>query len=241
MNLRTAFVSLLALALLAWFLATREPRRRVGAGAAGAHGPAHSRLRLRDGRPIGPGRSAGSTCWRRSATRGSARCFARPSSGSPRWRSCRRASATSCVRICSRGRKGLATTATFATIVMERVLDLIAVLALLAVYVWGFTGDSRAARIGCCSPIEVSATLAAAVSAVLHGRDVGAGDASRADRHARGSGGARPSGPPVGPQSGSWPARSAAASRRRGAARAAPGRCSGRFRCGWRLPPRPGP
>ena len=34
--------------------------------------------------------------------------------------------------------EGLSTSATFATIVMERVLDLIAVLALLALYVWGF-------------------------------------------------------------------------------------------------------
>ena len=33
MNLRTGIVSLLALALLAWFLRAREPRRRVAAGA----------------------------------------------------------------------------------------------------------------------------------------------------------------------------------------------------------------
>ena len=33
--------------------------------------------------------------------------------------------------------EGLSTSATLATIVMERVLDLIAVLALLALYVWG--------------------------------------------------------------------------------------------------------
>jgi hypothetical protein len=37
---------------------------------------------------------------------------------------------------------GLPFTSTFATIVMERVLDLIAVLALMAVYVWGFADPS---------------------------------------------------------------------------------------------------
>src|SRR5687768_4206350 len=63
-------------------------------------------------------------------------------------------------------REGLATTATFATVVMERVLDLIAVLALLAVYVWGFTGDS-ALPDRLLNPVKVSATLAAAVSTVL--------------------------------------------------------------------------
>jgi uncharacterized protein (TIRG00374 family) len=51
-----------------------------------------------------------------------------------------------------------------ATVVMERVLDLIAVLALLAIYVWGFGVDSslppRLLR-----PIEVSAAVAAALSA----------------------------------------------------------------------------
>ena len=48
---------------------------------------------------------------------------------------------------------------------MERVLDLIAVLALLAIYVWGFSGASVAARVS--SPIEVSAAIAAAAAAVL--------------------------------------------------------------------------
>jgi uncharacterized protein (TIRG00374 family) len=62
--------------------------------------------------------------------------------------------------------EGLATTATFATVVMERVLDLIAVLALLAVYVWGFTGDSPLPD-RLLNPIKVSAALAAAASVVL--------------------------------------------------------------------------
>lgn len=63
-------------------------------------------------------------------------------------------------------REGLATTATMATVVMERVLDLIAVLTLLAIYVWGFTGDSPLPD-RLLNPVKVSATLAAAVSVVL--------------------------------------------------------------------------
>jgi uncharacterized protein (TIRG00374 family) len=63
-------------------------------------------------------------------------------------------------------REGLATTATMATVVMERVLDLIAVLALLAIYVWGFTGDSPLPD-RLLNPVKVSATLAAAVAGVL--------------------------------------------------------------------------
>jgi len=63
-------------------------------------------------------------------------------------------------------REGLATTATIATVVMERVLDLIAVLTLLAIYVWGFTGDSPLPD-RLLNPVKVSATLAAAVSVLL--------------------------------------------------------------------------
>jgi uncharacterized protein (TIRG00374 family) len=53
---------------------------------------------------------------------------------------------------------GLPFTSAFATIVMERVLDLIAVLALMAIYVWGFadtsTWDPRFLR-----PIQLSAAI----------------------------------------------------------------------------------
>jgi uncharacterized protein (TIRG00374 family) len=63
-------------------------------------------------------------------------------------------------------REGLATTATFATIVLERVLDLITVLILLAIYVWGFTGGSAVSD-RLMNPIKVSAALAAAASVVL--------------------------------------------------------------------------
>jgi uncharacterized protein (TIRG00374 family) len=62
--------------------------------------------------------------------------------------------------------EGLPTTATFATIVMERVLDLIAVLVLLAVYVWGFSGRSTMPE-HLLRPIEVSAAIAAAAAGVL--------------------------------------------------------------------------
>jgi uncharacterized protein (TIRG00374 family) len=50
-------------------------------------------------------------------------------------------------------REGLSPTATFATVVMERVMDLLAVLVLLSVYVWGFADSSR-------MPPEASGALA---------------------------------------------------------------------------------
>jgi uncharacterized protein (TIRG00374 family) len=60
----------------------------------------------------------------------------------------------------------LPVTSVFATVVMERVLDLVAVLALLATYVWGFAGEaSFPARL--LNPIKVSATIAAGVAAAL--------------------------------------------------------------------------
>src|SRR5262245_25027637 len=62
--------------------------------------------------------------------------------------------------------EGLATSATFATIVMERVLDLITVLALLALYVWGFSGVG-ALPAAYLRPVEVSAAIAAVVAVVL--------------------------------------------------------------------------
>src|SRR4030095_16381107 len=63
-------------------------------------------------------------------------------------------------------REGLSPPATFATVVLERVLDLVAVVALLAVFVWGFSDPSnlppRLAR-----PVIVSAALAAVTAVVL--------------------------------------------------------------------------
>jgi glycosyltransferase 2 family protein len=61
--------------------------------------------------------------------------------------------------------EGLTAPATFATIVMERVLDLISVLILLAVFVWGFS-DASTLPAAWRRPIEVSSALAA-VAALL--------------------------------------------------------------------------
>jgi uncharacterized protein (TIRG00374 family) len=65
-------------------------------------------------------------------------------------------------------REGLATTATIATVVMERVLDLIAVLVLMAVYVWGFA-DTSTWNPRLLTPIEVSAAVGGAAALVLLG------------------------------------------------------------------------
>ena len=62
-------------------------------------------------------------------------------------------------------REGLKPTATFATIVVERVLDLIAVLSLLAIYVWG--SGARVVPPALLRPIQVSALLSAAAAVVL--------------------------------------------------------------------------
>ena len=58
---------------------------------------------------------------------------------------------------------GLPFSAAFATIVMERVLDLIAVLALMALYVWGFA-DTSSWNPQLLAPIEAAAAIGAAVS-----------------------------------------------------------------------------
>lgn len=56
--------------------------------------------------------------------------------------------------------------ATFATIVMERVLDLIAVLALMALYVWGFA-DTTTWNPQLLGPIAVSAAVGGVASVAL--------------------------------------------------------------------------
>jgi glycosyltransferase 2 family protein len=63
---------------------------------------------------------------------------------------------------------GLPVSATIATIVMERVLDLIAVLSLMAIYVWGFA-DTSTWKPHLLGPIEVSAATGGAVAIVLMG------------------------------------------------------------------------
>jgi glycosyltransferase 2 family protein len=61
---------------------------------------------------------------------------------------------------------GLPVSATFATIVMERVLDLIAVLALMALYVWGFA-DTSTWKPQLLGPIEISAAVGGVASIAL--------------------------------------------------------------------------
>jgi glycosyltransferase 2 family protein len=61
---------------------------------------------------------------------------------------------------------GLPFTSAFATIVMERVLDLIAVLALMAIYVWGFA-DTSAWAPRLVGLVKLSATVGGAIAAAL--------------------------------------------------------------------------
>jgi glycosyltransferase 2 family protein len=63
-------------------------------------------------------------------------------------------------------KEGLSAPATFATVVMERVLDLVAVLGLLAIYVWGFAAPSDLPP-SLRHPIELTAAIGSAVSVVL--------------------------------------------------------------------------
>lgn len=63
---------------------------------------------------------------------------------------------------------GLPFTSAFATIVMERVLDLIAVLALMAIYVWGFA-DTSTWNPRFLTPIHWSAAIGGLVSLALLG------------------------------------------------------------------------
>ena len=62
--------------------------------------------------------------------------------------------------------EGLSTSATLATIVMERLLDLIAMLVLLALYVWG-TADPSRLPASLFRGIEVAAALAGAATLVF--------------------------------------------------------------------------
>ncbi|MBI2189333.1 MAG: flippase-like domain-containing protein [Acidobacteria bacterium] len=62
--------------------------------------------------------------------------------------------------------EGLSVSATFATILLERVLDLVAVLVLLAIYVW-WIADRSVIPPALLRPIEVSSAVAAGVVIVL--------------------------------------------------------------------------
>ena len=62
--------------------------------------------------------------------------------------------------------EGLSTSATLATVVMERVLDLIAVLSMLVIYVWGIA-DSSTLPPALLRPIEISSALGGAACVLL--------------------------------------------------------------------------
>src|SRR5678815_1747901 len=63
-------------------------------------------------------------------------------------------------------KEGLSVPATFATVVMERVLDLVAVLGLLAVYAWGFASPEDVPDT-LRRPIELSAAMGGLAAIVL--------------------------------------------------------------------------
>jgi uncharacterized protein (TIRG00374 family) len=62
----------------------------------------------------------------------------------------------------------LSAPATFATIVLERVLDLVAVLALLATFVWGLS-EATLLPESLLRPVKASAAVAGAVASALRG------------------------------------------------------------------------
>lgn len=167
MGIRTALVSLLAIALFAWFLSSanlgdvwvqvRHARVDMLMGAFICVGLTYWARALRWQyllSPIGPTRF-------RTAFRATVIGFAALSVLPAR--------AGDVLRPYLLARQeGFSAPATFATIVMERVLDLITVLLLLAVYVWGFS-DAATLPPRLRGPIEISSAIAALVAALLMG------------------------------------------------------------------------
>jgi len=167
MRVRTVLVSLLAIALFAWFLShanlasvwTQVKRARIDLLVAGFFAVILTYV-IRAWRwqyllhPIGPTRFR--TAFRTTVI-GFAALGVLP------------ARAGDLLRPYLLARQeGLLVSATLATIVMERVLDLIAVLALLALYVWGIA-DAAALPPALLRGIEVSSALAGAVAITLMG------------------------------------------------------------------------
>ena len=114
----------------------------------------------------------------------------------------------------------------FATVVMERVLDLVAVLALLAIYVWGFAGESDLPP-RLLNPDQGLRDGGSGGRRHAAGDHVGAGHSSRANRGAGGGARACPAWKAVEPGRCSWPARSAADSPRHAAFGSSSWRSSG--------------
>lgn len=167
MRVRTVLVSLLAIALFAWFLShanlasvwTQVKRARIDLLVAGFFAVILTYV-IRAWRwqyllnPIGPTRFR--TAFRTTVI-GFAALGVLPA----------RAGDVLRPYLLAR-QEGLLVSATFATIVMERVLDLIAVLALLALYVWGIA-DAATLPPALLRGIEVSSALAGAVAIALMG------------------------------------------------------------------------
>jgi uncharacterized protein (TIRG00374 family) len=167
MRVRTVLVSLLAIALFAWFLShanlagvwTQVKRARIDLLVAGFFAVVLTYV-IRAWRwqyllhPIGPTRFR--TAFRTTVI-GFAALGVLPA----------RAGDVLRPYLLAR-QEGLLVSATLATIVMERVLDLIAVLALLALYVWGIA-DPAALPPALLRGIEVSSALAGAVAIALMG------------------------------------------------------------------------
>ena len=167
MRVRTVLVSLLAIALFAWFLShanlasvwTQVKRARIDLLVAGFFAVILTYV-IRAWRwqyllhPIGPTRFR--TAFRTTVI-GFAALGVLPA----------RAGDVLRPYLLAR-QEGLLVSATLATIVMERVLDLIAVLALLALYVWGIA-DPAALPPALLRGIEVSSALAGGVAIALMG------------------------------------------------------------------------
>ncbi len=163
-HIRTGLVSLLALGLFGWFLrnanfgnvwsALRSARMDLLAAAIVLVGLTYWARVVRWQYLLGP---IGPTRFRtafRTTVIGFAASFLLP------------ARAGDVLRPYLLARKeGLSASACFATIVLERVLDLIAVLVLLAVYAWG--GPARNISTSLLRPIQVSAGVGGATALVL--------------------------------------------------------------------------
>jgi uncharacterized protein (TIRG00374 family) len=167
MRVRTVLVSLLAIALFAWFLShanlasvwTQVKRARIDLLVAGFFAVILTYV-IRAWRwqyllhPIGPTRFR--TAFRTTVI-GFAALGVLPA----------RAGDVLRPYLLAR-QEGLLVSATLATIVMERVLDLIAVLALLALYVWGIA-DPATLPPALLRGIEASSALAGGVAIALMG------------------------------------------------------------------------
>lgn len=163
-HLRTGLVSLLALGLFGWFLrnanlgnvwaALRSARGDLLALAVGLVGVIYWARAIRWQFLLGP---IGPTRFRtafRTTVIGFAASFLLP------------ARAGDVLRPYLLARKeGLSASATFATIVLERVLDMIAVLVLLAVYAWG--GAARSVPAALLRPVQLSAAVGVVAAVVL--------------------------------------------------------------------------